>query len=102
LFLLLQKWAPIKLQKDRSKTLQVLISATTKPSYNTTKEQNRINHMGIRTPCYVTITDQNDVAKWISEHHAILQWKNKMKYALSCNFSQVIPIFLQLHRCSFL
>ena len=72
--------------------LQVLISASTKPSYNTTKELNRISHMGIRTLCYtateeqhyvgktgirtpsyVTKKDQNYVAKLISEHHAILQ-----------------------------
>jgi hypothetical protein len=42
------------------------------------------------------------LVKWVSEHYAILQWKSKIMYTVSCNFSQVIPIFLQFYRCSFL
>ena len=40
------------------------------------------------------------LVKWISEHHAILQGKSKIIYALSSNFSQVIPMFLQFYRYS--
>ena len=40
------------------------------------------------------------LVKWILEQHAILQWKNKIMYALCCNFSQAIPMFLQFYRYS--
>ena len=68
------------------------LSVTAKPSYTTTKEQNYISHIGIRTTCYTTIKEQNHISHkgirtpwytttkskiilvtWVSEHHAILQ-----------------------------
>jgi hypothetical protein len=51
--------------------LQVLISASTKPSYNTTKEQNRISHKGIRTPCY-TATEEQHYVSFIVVYHGVL------------------------------
>ena len=33
--------------------------------------------MGIRTPCYTKIKQQIILVIWVSEHHAILQWKIK-------------------------
>jgi hypothetical protein len=68
-------------------------------SYTTTKEQNHINHMGIRTPCYSTMKGQIVLVKWVSEHHAILQWKNKIMYALSCNCSDTHVINMILFFC---
>ena len=38
------------------------LSVTTKPSYTTTKEQNHISHMGIRTSCYTTIKEHNHIS----------------------------------------
>ena len=69
--------------------------------YTTTKEKNFVGKMGIRTTCYTTMKGQIMLVKWVSEHHAILQWKNKTMYALSCNFSQVIPIFFNFKGAHF-